>query len=94
MSDMKKVTSLKSSNGHDVTKRAIIDVNSIIYGRNYDIYASIIAQLPTSQPFGDLSQKIHPITDCEDVLFTHLNPSQKDNITVNKISHIFQAQIM
>ena len=34
---------LKSSNGHDVTKRAIIDVNSIS-GRNYDILTSIIAQ--------------------------------------------------
>ena len=35
-------------NGRDVTKRAIIDVDSIISGRNYDILTSIIAQLLTS----------------------------------------------
>ena len=37
------------------SKRAIIDVNSIVSGRNYDILTSIIAQLLTSRPFGDLS---------------------------------------
>ena len=31
--------------GGGVTKRAIIDVYSIISGRNYDIFTSIIAQL-------------------------------------------------
>ena len=40
--------------GHDVTKRAIIDVISIVSGRNYDILTSIIAQLPMSRPFTDL----------------------------------------
>ena len=38
---------LKSGNGRDVTKRTIIDVNSIVSGRNYDILTSIIAQLMT-----------------------------------------------
>ena len=42
---------LKSANGRDVTNRAIIEVNSIVSGRNYDILASIIAQLPMSRPF-------------------------------------------
>ena len=28
---------LKSSNGRDITKRGIIDVNSIVSVRNYDI---------------------------------------------------------
>ena len=41
--------------GCDVTKRAIIDVNYVVSGRNYDIFTSIIAQLVTSRPFGDLS---------------------------------------
>ena len=45
---------LKSENGHDVTKRAIIDVNSIVSGRNYDILTSIIAQLLTPWPVPDL----------------------------------------
>ena len=40
---------LKSPTGRDVTKRAIIDLTSIISGRNYDILTSIIAQLLTSQ---------------------------------------------
>ena len=32
---------LKSPNGRDVTKRVIIDANSIVSGRNYDILTSI-----------------------------------------------------
>ena len=44
----------KSANGHDVTKQEIIDVNSIVSGRNCDILTSIIAQLLTSRPFPDL----------------------------------------
>ena len=40
----------KSGNGCDVTKRAIIDVNSIVSGRNYDILALIIAQILTTIP--------------------------------------------
>ena len=35
----------------DVPKRAIIDVNSIVSGRNYDILTSIIAQLVTSRQY-------------------------------------------
>ena len=31
--------------GHDVTKRAIIDVNAIVSGRNYDILTLIIAHV-------------------------------------------------
>ena len=46
---------LKTPNGRDVTKRAIIDVNSIVAGRNYDILTSIIAKLLTSRPFSDLN---------------------------------------
>ena len=42
--------------GHDVTKGAIIDVNSIVSGQNYDILTSIIAKLLMSRPFGDLSR--------------------------------------
>ena len=40
---------LKSPNGRNVTKRAIIDVrpNSIVSGRSYDILTSIITQLLT-----------------------------------------------
>ena len=45
---------LESVNGCDVTERAIIGVNSIPSGWNYDILASIIAQLLTSRPFADL----------------------------------------
>ena len=41
--------------GSDVTKGAIIDINSIVSGRNYDILTSIIAKLLMSRPFGDLS---------------------------------------
>ena len=37
----------------EVTKRAIIDVNSTVSGRYYDILTSIIAQLLTSRPFLD-----------------------------------------
>ena len=39
----------KSANGCDVAKQAIIDVNSFVSGRNYDILTSIIAQLMTSK---------------------------------------------
>ena len=39
----------KSANGCHVTKRAIIDVNSIVSGRNYAILTSIIAQVLTSR---------------------------------------------
>ena len=35
----------KSLNGRDVTKQAIIDVNSIVSGQNYNILSSIIAKL-------------------------------------------------
>ena len=48
---------LESPNGRDVTKRAIIDVNSIVSGQNYDILISIIAKLLTSRPLGVLSHK-------------------------------------
>ena len=41
---------LKSVNGRDVTKRAIIDIN-------YDILTSIVAQLLISQPLPDLCWK-------------------------------------
>ena len=44
-----------SANGHDVTKRAIIEVTSIVPGRNY-ILTSIIAQLFTSRPFPGLCE--------------------------------------
>ena len=40
-----RVRRLKLANGRDVTKRAIIDVHSIVPGRNYDILTSIIAKL-------------------------------------------------
>ena len=50
---------LKSANGYDVTKWAIIYVNSIVSGRNYGNLTSIIAQLLTSQPFPDLGRKLH-----------------------------------
>ena len=36
-----------SANGRDITKRAIIDVNSIVSGWNYDILVWIMAQLLT-----------------------------------------------
>ena len=41
----------KSPNGCDITKRATVDVNSIVSGRNYDIgiLTSIIAKLLTSR---------------------------------------------
>ena len=42
-------TGLRSANGSDVTKRAIIGVNSIVSGRNYDLLTSIIAQLLNKQ---------------------------------------------
>ena len=44
---------LKSVNGRDV-KRAIIDVNSIVSGRNSDILTSIIAQMLMSKPISKL----------------------------------------
>ena len=50
-----KLCRFKVPNGHDITKQAIIDVNSIVSGRNYDILTSIIAKLLTSQPFDDMS---------------------------------------
>ena len=55
---------LKSPNGRDVTKRAIIDGNSIVSGRNYDTLTSIIAQLLTSWPFGDLGLWVHNVRIC------------------------------
>ena len=45
------------SHGRDVTKRAQIDVHSLVSGQNYDILTSIIAKLLMSQPFGDLSHE-------------------------------------
>ena len=39
-SSWKAAIRLKPPNGRDVTKRAIIDVNSIVSGRNYDILTS------------------------------------------------------
>ena len=54
----------QSANGCDVTKRAIIDVNSIVSGRNYDILASIIAQLMMPQPFCFYGSAIIVITRC------------------------------
>ena len=48
---------LKSANARDVTKWAIIDVNSIVYGRTYDTLTSIIAQFLTSLPFPDFCRK-------------------------------------
>ena len=58
---------LKSPNGRDVTKRAIIDVYSIVSGRNCDrpILTSIIAKLLTSRPFGDLSHDGFSIHVCD-----------------------------
>ena len=56
--------------------RAIIDVNFIVSGRNYDIHVltSIVAKLPTVWPVGDMS-----------LIFDHsrrfaLAPSWNDNI--------------
>ena len=46
------------SNWGDDSKRVKIDVNSIVSGWNYDILTSIIAKLPISQPFGELSRPI------------------------------------
>ena len=46
---------LKSTNGRDISKRAITDVNSIVSGRNFDILTSIIAQLLMSWSFGSLT---------------------------------------
>ena len=47
-------------NVRDLTKRAIIDVNSIVSGRNYDILTSIrpIAQILRSRPFPDLCRSM------------------------------------
>ena len=52
----------QSPNGCDVSKRAIIDVNSVVSGRNYDIFTSIIAHLLTSRPIVDLSRRLSRIT--------------------------------
>ena len=42
---------------------AIIDVNSVVSGQNYDLYASIIAQLLTSRPFDDFSHISRSVTN-------------------------------
>ena len=44
----------QSANGHDVTNQAIIHLDSIVSGRNYDMLALIITQLLTSRSFPDL----------------------------------------
>ena len=49
---------LTSANSRAVSKRAIIDVNSIVSGRNYDILTLIIAEFLMSLPFPDLSRQI------------------------------------
>ena len=49
--ELRWLTVTQSGNGRDVIKRAIIDVNSIVSGRNYDILTSIIAQMLTSLHF-------------------------------------------
>ena len=46
-----KPTMLKSANGRDLTNRAIIDVKSIVSGRNCDTLTSITTQMVTSRPF-------------------------------------------
>ena len=59
-------TGRKSLYGPEATKRAIIGVNSIVSEWNYDTLTSIIAQLLTSRPFGDLSHGLHdklPVAD-------------------------------
>ena len=48
---------LKSPNGRDVTKRAIIDVNSVVSGRNYDILTSITAS--AIRRLGPMGASIH-----------------------------------
>ena len=52
-----------SANSRDVTiidvNRVIIDVNSIVSGRNYAILILCIAQLLMSQPFADLCRFTH-----------------------------------
>ena len=46
-----------SLNGHaHVTKRVIIDVNSIVSGQNSDILTSMIAKLLASWQLSDLSR--------------------------------------
>ena len=45
-------------NARDVTKRAIIDVNSVMSGRNYGYFSSIIAQMLPSQPFPDMCRGV------------------------------------
>ena len=52
-----------------VTKRAIIEVHSIVSERIFDILTSIIAQLLTSRPFPDLCRGINVSN------FTHLYPN-------------------
>ena len=47
----------KSANGRGETERAIIDVNSVVSGRNYAILTSIIAHLMTSRPFPGLCRR-------------------------------------
>ena len=56
----------KYGNGRDVSKPAIIDVKSIVSGRNYYLFiiyyyylASIITQWLTSQPFPNLCHTFH-----------------------------------
>ena len=53
---IKKVRWLKSGIGRDLTKRAILDIMSLVSGQNYDILASNIAQLLMSWPFPELCQ--------------------------------------
>ena len=56
-----------------VTRRAIIDVNSIVSGRNYNILTSIIAQVLPSRPLGDLSRP-RPLGDFGDRLVRWFSP--------------------
>ena len=44
----------KLANGRYEVKQAIINANSIVFGRNDDILASMVAQFLTSRPFADL----------------------------------------
>ena len=54
------------ANGCDVTKRAIIGVNSSVSGWYYDILTLVITKLLMSRLFGDLSLKIYFFYyDCE-----------------------------
>ena len=49
---------LKSMNGRDVTKRAIMDGNSFVSGRNYDILTLIVTHLLTSRAVPNLCQTL------------------------------------